>query len=222
MNQKQISFIKNVVIIVLILIVATNLDKCRRGSYIWVEGLPEQTVYFADSNKQLKLAEVNDEGFTRIRNKIKPGSYLLYYQEDESTRYYGTLRVKDSKETKVRFRKYSLPQLSRQLILNTPEDVELGSIFTHYTVYSASGDENSHNAEINLLIRGERSTLSDKFTFKWTLNVDGNIVSREEIFVDEEITNKTVVYESKNHFYEVYYDVKNNIASLKIAARFKS
>jgi len=222
MNQRQKSFIKYVVIAILLVIVFSNLNKCRRSSAVWVQGLPQEQIFFADSGKELKIAETSEDGAARIKRKLEPGSYLLYYQEDESTRHYGTLWVrKNEKETKIIFRKHRLPRLFRTLTLNTPEDVELGSIFTNYSLYSDSGNEMIYNAEMNILIRGKSSDLDNEFIFKWTLNVEGIIVSKEELMIDQQISEKVVLWEDKYHYYEADYEVKNNFATLELKAKFK-
>lgn len=222
MNEKQKALIKYVGIALTIIIVISSISKCIRRSSVLIEGLPEITVYFNENGKELKVGKTNDEGLTSLNQKLQPGSYIIYYQEDYRTRYYATLRVrKNRKETKVKFRKHQLPALSKQLILNKSEDVELASTLKHYSIYSKSGNAVEYDADMHMSIRGYNDGLDTQFILKWNLKVEGRNVSNEELEIDED-TSKTInAWEDKLHFYEIEYSVKGDVASLSLRAKFK-
>lgn len=222
MNENQKSLIKYVGTALIIIIIITSFSKCLRRSSVLVEGLPEYPVYFNESGKELKVGKTNAEGLTNLNQKLEPGSYIIYYQEDERTRYYATLRVrKNRKETKVKFRKQRLPALSRQLVLNKNDDVELASTLQHYSIYSKSGNAVEYDADMNMSIRGYNDGLDSHFILKWNLKLEGRNISKEELKIAEDTSQKTTVWEDKLHLYEIEYSIKGNVASLALKAKFK-
>ncbi|MCF7793676.1 MAG: hypothetical protein K9N09_09005 [Candidatus Cloacimonetes bacterium] len=222
MNEKQKALIKYAGIALLLIIIIFSISKCIRRSSVLVEGLPEVPVYFNENGKELKVGKTNDDGLTSLNQKLQPGSYIIYYQEDYLTRYYATLRVRKSrKETKVRFRKHRLPAISRQLVLNKSEDVELASTLKHYSIYSKSGNAVEYDADINMSVRGSNDGLDSYFILKWNLNLEGRNVSNEELEIAENTSKTMTVWEDKLHLYEIEYSVNGDVASLSLRAKYK-
>lgn len=222
MNKKQVTLIKYVGYSLLIIIILSGISKCVRRSFVLVKGLPDFPVYFNENGKQLDTGKTNNQGFTKLKQKLAPGSYIIYYEDDPHTRYYATLRVrKNQKATKVKFRKHRLPVLSRNLILKKSEDVELASALKHYSIYSQNGNAISYDADMNLSIRGFNDGLDSNFILKWNLKLNGRNVSSEEMKISEDTSQAMIVWQDKLHFYRVEYSVNGNLASLSLGAQFK-
>lgn len=222
MNQKQQNFLKIVGVAVIFVMVISSINKCVKRSSVLVQGLPEAIVYFNENGKELKTGDTTKDGYTKLKQKLEPGSYVLFYKEDERTRYYGTLRIrKNEKKAKINFRRQRLPAISRKLELKSPEDIELGSSMKRYFIYLKNGNTIDYNAEINMSVRGSHDGLDKEFVFKWLLNIDGSRVSKEEIILSEDSDEKLVIWQDNYHFYEVSYNLKNNLAELSIQAKYK-
>ncbi|HPR17221.1 MAG TPA: hypothetical protein PLD62_03140 [Candidatus Cloacimonadota bacterium] len=222
MNSRQSKFIKNVIIGFIVIMIIFGISKCSRQKTIRVTGLPEQQVYFSDNHQELEVDQVSLEGSTRLKQKMEPGSYVLYYQEDESTRYYGTLHIKKKQnEAKIKFRKHKLPVISRQLVLNTNEDAELGSSLKHYGIYNEHDVEITYDADINISVRGKRNGKNNNFLLKWKLGINGNSVSDEEIEIERDEGGNRTIWEDKLHAYTMTYKVIGNTAELQLKAVFK-
>lgn len=181
---------------------------------VWLVDFWPTEVYFNKSGERLNL-DNNSPGKTRkILNQVKPGDYLLCYDVSRMVRYYASVSIKRGKNhIKPKFKEYRLPSSYRTLSLNEKndyEDIILVSQIKDYSIFNDKNNEIFYKTEINFSLGGKRtSTYPDEFTFtvKWTLNVNGKIISTDTRTSTSTEKESFVIYEDELHYYKVIYNL---------------
>jgi hypothetical protein len=223
MNRKQKNLIRNFVIIVLMLIVLINIGKCMSKSNTLISNLPTQPVYLNSSNEMLK---VSDPGLTesKLKKKMDPGEYILYYDTNPHERMYATLRiVVGETKQKLNFRKHKLPSIKRSLVLETKsgaDDIVLGNRNWKYSIYNSKDNELYYNMEINFSLRGNKVGETYSYTAKWWLDKSGSKKSKENIEFSASEEQNFIIYEDKLHRIELNVLTKGNTAALEVTSSF--
>ncbi|MDO9577633.1 MAG: hypothetical protein Q7J16_07080 [Candidatus Cloacimonadales bacterium] len=221
MNQKQKSLIQNVIIVVFIMIIIVNVNKCVHRSTIWISDLPEKEVFFNSTGDKLKVSNP-DEGISKLKQKLEPNEYILYYDENPAERWYATMRLKKGEnEVDLKFRKHTLPHIKKELILEyKTDDIELGNRSWRYSIYNSKNSEIFYDMEINFSLRGKLVGEDYAYTAKWWLDKSGSKKSKEQINLTSHDNLTFTIYEDGLHRIDVNLVSNGNTASFEMNAVF--
>lgn len=221
MNEKQKKFVRTFFFIIVLLIILFNVNKCISRSVIRVTNLPDKEIFFNSTREKLK---VTDPGIssTKLKKKLEPGIYILYYDENPGERWYSTMRVKVNdleKEIKLNFRPHKLPYSKKGLILPdkpNADDIELGSRTWQYSLYNSEDNEIYYDVEINYSLRGNRVGETHSYSAKWWLSVNGSSKSKEQIELTDNENQTFIIFEDKLHQIQVHLTTKDNSAQFEL------
>lgn len=221
MNQKQKNLIQTVIIVVFIMIVITNVSKCLRRSSIWISNLPDKEILFNATGDKLKVSNP-DDGISKLKQKLEPGDYILYYDESPDERWYATLRLKKGEnEVDLNFQKHALPHIKKELILEyKTDDIELGNRSWRYSIYNSKNSEIFYEMEINFSLRGKLVGEDYAYTAKWWLDKSGSKKSKEQINLTSHDKLTFTIYEDDLHGINVKLVSNGNTASFEMNAVF--
>ncbi|MFC1898013.1 hypothetical protein ACFLYJ_00415 [Candidatus Cloacimonadota bacterium] len=217
MNQKQKDFLKTALIILFIIFVLFNVVKCIRKSTVLISNLPNKDIYFNSTGKELIVGKSKD-GFSKLMQKLEPGIYILYYDENPSERWYATMRIKKGKkEVNVGFRKHRLPSTKKTLNLGDKfEDMELGNRSLRYSIYNDKNNEIFYKIEINYSLRGKRADGKYTYTAKWWLDINGSRKDKEQVTIIDGEDKVFSIYEDKLHTIEVKINTNGSTATFEM------
>jgi len=217
MNQKQKDFLKITFIIIFAILILISIVKCFRKTAFHISNLPNKEIYFNSTGKKLVVGK-SKNGFVKLKQKLEPGIYILYYDENPSERWYATLHVKKStEEVKLTFRKHTLPYTKKRLNLKDElDDVKLGHRNWCYSIYNDRNSEIFYRIELNFSLRGKRANGKYSYTAKWWLDMNGSIKSKDQITMTSEENKTITVFEDKLHKIKVIINTSNNTASFEM------
>ena len=217
MNNKQKQLLKAALVVIFVISALFNVTKCLHKSSILITNLPNKEIYFNANGSQF---QVNDPVSGTSMQKLEPGTYILYYDENPAERWYATMRIKkDDKEVKVTFRKHELPHTKKKLILKdktNAEDVELGNKTWRYSIYNKKNNDINYGAEINFSLRGKRIESECSYTAKWWLNMNGSNKGKEIVTLNADENKTLTIYEDKLHKIEVVIITSGNSATFEL------
>ena len=217
MNEKQKRKLKIILITVFAILIIVSFVKYFRKTPIHISNLPNKEIYFNSTGKKL-VTDKSKNGIVKLKHKLEPGTYILYYDENSSERWYATMRIKNSvKEISLTFRKHSLPHIKRSLNMEDKfDDVELGSRSWSYSIYNDKNNEISYRPELNFSLRGKLANEKYSYTSKWWLRMDGSLKSKEQIIMNADDNKTIIVFEDKLHKIEVNINTNGNTATFKM------
>ncbi len=217
MNQKQKDLIKISLIIIFAIFILISIVKCIRKTVIHISNLPNKEIYFNSTGKKLVIGKTKN-GIAKLKQKLEPGIYILYYDENPSDRWYATMRIKRGvKEVELTFRKHILPQTKKILNLEDKlDDVELGNRSWRYSIYNNKNKDISYRVEINFSLRGKRANGKYFYTAKWWLDMDGNMKSKDQITMTADENKTITIFEDKLHKIEVTINTNGNTATFEM------
>ena len=217
MNQKQKDFLKISLIIIFAILILINIVRCFRKTTIHISNLPNKEIYFNSTGKELVVSK-SKNGVSKLKQKLEPGIYILYYDENHSERLYATMRIKkDVKEVKLTFKKHTLPHTKKKLNMEDElDDVELGNRNWRYSIYNDKNNEIFYRMELNFSLRGKRANGEYSYTAKWWLDMDGSIKHKDQITMTADENKTVTVFEDKLHKIEVTINTSGNTATFEM------
>jgi len=217
MNQKQKDFLKITLIIIFAILILISIVKCFRRTVIHISNLPNKEIYFNSTGKELVVSK-SKNGIAKLKQKLEPGIYILYYDENPSERWYATMRIKkDVEEVKLTFRKHILPHAKKRLNMEDEfDDVELGNRIWRYSIYNDKNNEIFYKIGLNFSLRGKLVNEKYSYTAKWWLDMDGSIKHKDQITMTAN-ENKTIeIFEDKLHKFEVTINTSGNTVTFEM------
>ncbi len=217
MNQKQKDFLKITLIIIFAILILISIVKCFRRTVIHISNLPNKEIYFNLTGKELVVSK-SKNGISKLKQKLEPGIYILYYDENPSERWYATMRIKkDVKEVKLTFRKHTLPHTKKKLDMEDEfDEVELGNRIWRYSIYNDKNNEIFYMIGLNFSLRGKRANGKYSYTAKWWLDMDGSIKSKDKITITADENKTVTIFEDKLHKIEVTINTSGNTATFEM------
>ena len=217
MNQKQKELFKTTFIMIFAILILIIIVKCFHKTSIHISNLPNEEIYFNSTGKKLVTGK-SKNGIVKLKQKLEPGVYILYYDINPNERWYATLHVKKSmEEVELNFRKHALPHTKKRLNLEDElDDVELANRNWRYSIYNDKNNEIYYRVELNLSLRGKHTDGKYTYIAKWWLDINGNIESKDQITMTSE-ENKTIpVFEDQLHKVDVVINTNNDNASFEM------
>ena len=217
MNQKQKDFLKISLIIIFAIFILISIVKCFRKTAIHISNLPDKEIYFNSTGKELVVGK-SKNGIAKLKQKLEPGIYILYYDENPSERWYATMRIKKSvEEIKLTFKKHILPQTKKRLNLEDEfDDVELGNRSWRYSIYNDKNKEIYYRIELNFSLRGKRANGKYSYTAKWWLDMNGSIEGKDQITMTADENKTITIFQDKLHKIEVTINTSGNTATFEM------
>ncbi len=217
MNQKQKDFLKITLIIIFAILILINIVKCFRKTAIHISNLPNKEIYFNSTGKELVVGK-SKNGIAKLKRKLEPGIYILYYDENPSERWYATMRIKKNvNEVELTFKKHILPHIKKRLNLEDElEDVELGNRSWRYSIYNDKNKESYYRVELNFSLLGKLTNGKYSYTTKWWLDINGSIKVKDQITMTADENKTITIFQDKLHKIEVTINTSCNAATFEM------
>lgn len=190
---------------------------------------PQQVVL--NNQAILELEGQTGDKSRLVKNQLKQGSHLLYYQASDNVRYYASIEVEyGQNKLKPKFQEYRLPTLSNRLSVKT-ESPQTSSKQTErevdYVLFADNGEALNYKAVLKLAVKAEQSNGSIVTNVAPELTINGEQITIASLSLQHQVDEKakrgetSVLYQDAYHSFYLDYSLYRTSVTVNLRTKYK-